>query len=88
MERLAGLSPVAVREFVYKATNHDRLMKDVYEMGKAEGRGLNQDKLNAFSPNGTSMTSADDVPTKQAGETDQAYFLKLAMYRQAQSKRK
>jgi len=88
MEELSRMTPIAVREIAYKVKNHDRLMKEVYEMGKAEGRGLNQDKLNAFSPNGSNMTSSDDVPTKQAGETDQAFFLKLAQHRLAQSRRK
>lgn len=88
MESLSKMSPIEVREFVYKAMNHDLHVKDVHEMGRQEGRNLNQDKLNAFSLNGTSASTNDGVPTKNAGENDRDFFLRLGQFRLAQSKKR
>lgn len=88
MERLAAMTPIAVREFVYKAMNHDAHVKDVHEMTRQELKLLNQDKINAFSPNGTSTTNNDGIPVKEKGETDINFFQRLGEFRLAQSKKR
>lgn len=87
-KELAGLTLAGVREHVYKAKMHDAHVKAAYEMGKQDGRGITQTKINGISSDGTSSTTSDSVPTKDKGETDQAFFLRLAKRNLELSRRK
>jgi hypothetical protein len=86
--QLAGMNAAQVREHIYKAQLHDEHVKAAYEMGKQEGKGLTQQKINVIAPDGTSTASSDGLPVKQKGESDQAFFVKLAQFRLAQSRKR
>lgn len=77
-KELASLSLASVREYVYKAKMHDDHVKAAYEMGKSDGRGLTQTKMAGMSNDGLTTHANDSVPTKEKGESDQAFFLRLA----------
>ena len=85
---LAGLNAAQVREHIYKAQLHDEHVKSAYEMGKQEGKSLTQSKMNVISPDGTTATNSDGLPTRQKGESDQAFFVKIAQFRLAQSRKR
>lgn len=87
-ENLANMGVADVREHIYKATFHDDHVKAAYEMGKADANGLNKDKINALSPGNGSVNNTTDVPTKNEGESNQAFFVRIAQYRLAEHKRK
>jgi hypothetical protein len=83
---LAQMNPLDIREHVYKSLKHDEDVAAAYELGRQETRGLNQEKINAITSNGNSVASADGLPTREKGDTDQTYFMKLANFRLAQFK--
>lgn len=83
---LGKLNLVDVREFVYKAINYEKNVKAGYEMGRLEGQGKLQTKINAIAPQGSTITSNEGVPTKAVGESDKSFFVRLGQFRQAQFK--
>lgn len=83
---LSNMNIVDVREHIYKAKKHDEHVKAAYEMGKLEGQGKLNNKLGIITPIGTNMTNNAGVPTKNAGESDKAFFVRLGQYRLAQFK--
>lgn len=83
---LAKLNLAEVREYIYKATNYENNVKKAYEIGKLEGQGKLQTKINTIAPNGTSAVSNEGVPTKISGESDKAFFIRLGQFRLAQFK--
>lgn len=83
---LAKLNLADVREYVYKATNYEINVKRAYEMGKQEGQGKLQNKINVITPQGSTVVNNEGVPTKSAGESDKAFFVRLGQFRLAQYK--
>jgi hypothetical protein len=83
---LANMNPLDIREHVYKSLKHDEDVAAAYELGKNESKNLNQIKINAITPNGNTVANSDGLPTREKGDTDQAYFQKLANFRLAQFK--
>ena len=83
---LGKLNLADVREYVYKATNYETSVKKAYEMGKLEGQGKLQTKINSITPTGSTVVSNEGVPTKQAGESDKAFFVRLGQFRLNQFK--
>lgn len=83
---LAQMNPLDIREHVYKSLKHDEDVAAAYELGKNEARELNQNKINAITSNGNSVTNSDGLPAREKGDTDQTYFMKLANFRLAQFK--
>lgn len=83
---LANLNLADVREYVYKATNYENNVKKAYEMGKLEGQGKLQTKINTIAPQGSTVINNEGIPTKQSGESDKAFFVRLGQFRQAQYK--
>lgn len=83
---LAQMNPLDIREHVYKSLKHDEDVAAAYELGKQESKGLNQEKINAITPIGSSSTNSNDLPLREKGDTDQTYFMKMANYRLAQFK--
>lgn len=88
IEKLGSLSMADIREWVYKAQFHDDHVKSSYEMAKQEKLGLIQEKINAITPSGTNTVNNDGVPTKNAKETDQAFFVRLGQFRLEQSRKR
>ena len=80
------MNPLDIREHVYKSLKHDEDVAAAFELGKQEARGLNQQKINAITPNGNAMSISNDLPVREKGDTDQTYFMKMATYRLAQFK--
>lgn len=83
---LAQMNPLDIREHVYKSLKHDEDVAAAYELGKQEARGLNQTKISAITPTGSSITTSDGLPVREKGDTDQMYFMKMANFRLAQFK--
>lgn len=84
--KLANLNLADVREYIYKADNYEINVKKAYEMGKQEGQGKLQTKINTIVPQGSTVTNNDGVPNKITGESDKAFFVRLGQFRLAQYK--
>lgn len=78
---LASMNPLDIREHVYKSLKHDEDVAAAYKLGLQERNGLNQQKINAITPNGSSVTVSNNLPIREKGDTDQTYFMKLATHR-------
>lgn len=85
-QRFGKLTPADAREYIYKADNYEVNVKNAYEMGKLEGQGKLQNKINIIAPQGTTVKSNEGVPTKAAGENDKAFFVRLGQFRLSQFK--
>lgn len=86
---MAQMSPLDIREHVYKSLKHDEDVAAAYELGRKEALELNTNKMNAITQSAdTTTVTADGLPTREKGETDQAWFMKLANFRLAQFKNK
>lgn len=85
--RLARLQPHEIREHIYKALLHDEHVKNAYEMGRQEKDQRVQEKINSFSPNNFQANTGDELPTREKNDSDQSWFLKLAMNRARQIKK-
>lgn len=85
---LAKVSPHQLREYVYKATLHDDHVKNAYDMGLQDGANKNKEKISAFSPSGGQAVNGDNTITKDKGETDASFFVRLAQNRLAQFRKK
>ncbi len=85
---LAQMNPLDIREHVYKSLKHDEDVAAAYELGRQEAKGLNQQKINAITQNGSAAVNSDGLPTREKGDTDQMYFMKMANFRLAQYKSK
>ena len=72
---LGKMNLADVREYVYKATHYEIKIKDAYEMGKLEGQGKLQTKINTITPNGSTVVNNEGVPTKQTGRNSDKSFL-------------
>lgn len=83
---LGNLNLADVREYIYKAKMYESNVKKAYEMGKLEGQGKLQTKINTIAPQGSTVVNNEGVPTKQAGESDKSFFVRLGQFRQAQYK--
>lgn len=83
---LSKLNLADVREYVYKATNFESSVKKAYEMGKLEGQGKLQTKINTITPTGSNITNNEGVPKKSSGESDKAFFVRLGQFRLNQFK--
>lgn len=84
--RLGQMNLADVREFVHKAITFEKEVIKGYEFGKLEGQGKLQTKINTITPQGSTVTNNDGVPTKGAGESDKAFFVRLGQFRLAQFK--
>lgn len=87
-QRLASMNLSDIREYVYKATMHEAHVQAAYEMGKKDGRGITENKIGGFSTNGSSTVGSNGVPTKEKGENDKEFFVRLAKHRLEESRRK
>lgn len=83
---LSKLNLADVREYVYKATNYELNVMKAYEMGKLEGQGKLQNKINVIAPQGSTVINNEGIPTKNAGESDKAFFVRLGQFRLTQYK--
>lgn len=82
IQELARMNPLDVREQAYKAIFHDDHVRNAYEEGLKEGKGLTQQRVQAVTnQNGFHTIPASQVPKKEAKETDMAYFQRLAQRR-------
>ena len=88
MQQLANMSVADVREFVYKAIRHDDHVLNGYDEAKREVQSLNKERVGAIGLSGIDANTNDSPPTKLKGESDTAYFVRLAQNRLAQSRKK
>lgn len=75
----------ATREHLWKVLNYEDAVKAAYQLGLQDRNSNFQDKQNANSlGNGFNITPSDEVPQKNAGESNIDFFKRLAMRRTAQ----
>lgn len=86
IRNLAQMNPLDIREHVYKSLKHDEDVAAAYELGKSERDSLNQTKINAITSTGNTVINSEGVPMREKGDTDQAYFQKIANFRLMQFK--
>lgn len=86
IRNLAQMNPLDIREHVYKSLKHDEDVANAYELGRKESQSLNQTKINAITSVGNTAMNSDGVPAREKGDTDQAYFQKIANFRLTQFK--
>ena len=84
--RFGKLSPADAREYIFLADNAMKIADKSYEIGKLEGQGKLNNKLNIIAPQGSTVVSNEGVPVKAKGESDKAYFVRLGEFRNAQFK--
>lgn len=84
--RFQKITPAEAREYIYKADMYETNVRKAFEMGKLEGQGKLQTKINTITPQGTIVTNNEVVPTKVAGESDKAFFVRLGQFRLNQFK--
>lgn len=87
-QRFGKLTPAEAREFIFRADNYEKAVSKAHAIGKLEGQGKLQTKINTIVPQGSTITSNEGVPTKAAGESDKSFFIRLGQFRQAQFKNK
>jgi hypothetical protein len=85
-QRFGRLTPAEAREYIFLADNAMKMAQKSYEIGKLEGQGKLQNKINAITPQGSTVVSNEGLPARVKGQSDQAYFVQLAQFRLAQSK--
>jgi hypothetical protein len=85
-QRFGKLTPADAREYIFLADNALKMIQKAHELGKLEGQGKLQTKINTITPQGSTVTANDVLPVRQKGQSDQAYFVQLAQFRLAQSK--
>lgn len=83
---LANMSPLDIREHVYKSLKHDEDVAAAYELGRQESQNLNQNRINAITPNGNMTTTSNGMPIRDPKDTDREWFAKVADFRLAQFK--
>lgn len=83
---LSSLNLAEIREHVYKAKYYETNVKKAYEMGKLEGQGKLQNKINLITPSGSTVVNNEGVPTKNTNESDKAFFVRLGKFRLTQFK--
>ncbi len=80
IRNLAQLNPLDIREHVYKSLKHDEDVAAAYELGRQESKSLNQQKINAISSDGNRVISSNGKPVREKNDTDQTYFMKMALH--------
>lgn len=70
----------ADREVVWKALDYEDAVKRAYELGKQDRQLDTHEKQQALSPDGFSTMQNNDVPKAEAGESNMAYFRRLALH--------
>lgn len=86
VEELSRLAPQDILEYVYRAVNYEKNMQGAYELGKESAKKLNQEKINSFSPEGFTSSNNTEV-SKEKGESDQNFFLRLYQNNKTRLKR-
>lgn len=85
-KRFGSLTPADAREYIYKAAKFEEAVQRAYELGKQDGSGKLQSKINAVTPSGINAVNNEGVPTRNKGESTQSYFSRLGAFRLAQSR--
>lgn len=83
---LARMNALDLKEHIYKSVYHDDHVKQAYEEGKKDASTLNQTRLQASTPIGSTMLASDKRPIRDTKDTDISYFVKLSQARIAESK--
>lgn len=88
IKNLANMSPLDIREHVYKSLRYNDNVQSAYELGRQDALKLNQEKLGAISTTGNINMNTEGMPVRDKSDTDQSWFIKIAQFRLAQQRRK
>jgi len=76
----------ATREHLWKVIDYDEAVHRAYKLGVEDGQKEIGVKTGATAIDGTATVDRGEVPPKNDGESDRAYFKRLFLWRQSQSK--
>lgn len=69
----------ATREHLWKVLDYDEAVQRAYELGKQDGVGKKQEKLQSNSVEGLTTVKAEGVLNPEKGENDRSFFRRLVM---------
>ena len=69
----------ATREHLWKVLDYDEAVQRAYELGKQDGSGKKQEKIQANSAEGLTTVKANGTVTPEKGENDRNFFRRLVM---------
>ena len=85
-QKFGKLTPAEAREYIFMADNYERAVAKAHALGKLEGQGKLNSKLNIITPQGNTITSDTTKPVKETGESDKNYFIRLGQHNLAKFK--
>jgi len=74
----------ATREHLHKVLDYDDAIQRAYELGKSDRKLETEEKVNALSPEGMTVTGNESIPAPEQGESSKNYFMRLANKRMAE----
>jgi hypothetical protein len=77
---------VANREYIWKAVDYDDAVQRAYQLGKQDRQLETTEKVQSVSMEGFNATPQSNVPQPEKGESNTAYFKRLAQRRLSESK--
>lgn len=69
----------ATREHLHKVLDYDDMAQRAYELGRQDERAGIKEKATSISPEGVTAVSNREVPEIEKGESDRAYFKRIAL---------
>jgi hypothetical protein len=78
----------ATVEDIWKVMDYNKAIERAYELGLQDKKLSQQDKLQATSPEGLSVTGGDSIPPKEQNESNHDYFVRLANRRLRESQQR
>lgn len=79
---------IATREHLWKVIDYDKAIRRAYELGLQDRKLETSDRLNSMSADGINTVPSGNVPEPEKGESDTAYFKRLANKRLKEAGRK
>lgn len=86
VHKLVNKEVNATREDIWKVVDYDEAVKRAYQLGLQDRQATIAEKQQSSSPEGFSATPLSEVPKIEKGESDRAYFKRLANRRLAEYK--
>ena len=86
VHKLVNKEVIATREDVWKVVDYDDAVKRAYQLGLQDRQTTLNEKTQSMSQEGFSVKPLNEVPAIEKGESDRAYFKRLANRRLAEFK--
>lgn len=76
----------ATREHLWKVLDYDEAVQRAYELGKQDGSGKKQEKLQSLSAEGVTTVRSDGNVNPEKGESNRSFFRRLVLDNMEKSK--